>query len=127
MTSTTFITAPSSPSRSAARRRVHSPVHRPGPNYVLRRVVVGAVAIVAAAVVIAVLVAVLAGFGGVPAVASEATPASAAAAVVARPGDTLWSIAAEHRGEIGQRRYVDALVELNGGASIIAGQAIRLP
>lgn len=46
---------------------------------------------------------------------------------VARPGDTLWSIADEHRGAVDQVAYVDALVRINGGAGIVAGQSIRLP
>ncbi len=76
----------------------------------------------------AAMAATLAGFGGAPAVASEATAASpSAASHVARRGDTLWSIAGDYRGDVDQRRYVEALIELNGGTSIVAGQAVRLP
>lgn len=46
---------------------------------------------------------------------------------VASTGDTLWSIADAHRGAVERDRYVDALVELNGGTAIQAGQAVRLP
>jgi len=46
---------------------------------------------------------------------------------VARDGDTLWSIADTHRGDIGRNRFVDALVELNGGTTIHVGQAVQLP
>ncbi len=46
---------------------------------------------------------------------------------VAREGDTLWSIADPHRGDVGRDRFVDALVDLNGGTSIHIGQAVRLP
>jgi Tfp pilus assembly protein FimV len=46
---------------------------------------------------------------------------------VARPGDNLWSIAEAHRGDVGVRRYVDALIDLNGGPSIQAGQRVLLP
>ena len=42
-------------------------------------------------------------------------------------GETLWSIAADHRGDVAISRYVDTLVDLNGGASIEAGQQIVLP
>ena len=98
------------------------------PNYLARRIVVAAIALVVAAATVTMTMAVLAGFGGVPAVASEASPApSAVTAYVARPGDTLWSIAAAHRGDIDHRRYVEALIELNGGTAIAAGQAVRLP
>jgi hypothetical protein len=70
---------------------------------------------------------VLAGSGGVPASAAGATPAPVRSVVVARPGDTLWSIAERHHGAIGFDRYLDALVRLNGGPAIQAGQAITLP
>lgn len=46
---------------------------------------------------------------------------------VARSGDTLWSIADAHRGDVGRERFVDALVALNGGTSIHIGQAVHLP
>ena len=46
---------------------------------------------------------------------------------VAAPGDTLWSIAQQYRGDVGRDRYVDALIDLNGDTSIQVGQAIRLP
>ena len=46
---------------------------------------------------------------------------------VAQPGDTMWSIAEQYRGDVGQGRFVDALIAVNGGTSIQAGQAIRLP
>jgi nucleoid-associated protein YgaU len=69
----------------------------------------------------------LAGPGGVPASASGTWPAAEVSVVVARSGDTLWSIAHEHRGAVSHARYVDALVRLNGGAAIQAGQAVVLP
>lgn len=67
------------------------------------------------------------GPGGTSAGAEVHAPAPGAASVVARPGDTLWSIAAEHRGQVSIRRYVDALIDLNGGPEIQAGQRIVLP
>jgi Tfp pilus assembly protein FimV len=96
-------------------------------TYRRRRAVVG--------IVLAVLVAagavlthdVLAGSGGVPASAAASQPARARTTVTARPGDSLWSIAERHHGEVALSRYVDALVDLNGGAAIQAGQAVLLP
>ena len=70
---------------------------------------------------------VLAGSGGVPASAAESQPAHARPTITARPGDTLWSIARTHRGEVPISRFVDKLVDLNGGASIQAGQQVVLP
>ena len=70
---------------------------------------------------------VLAGSGGVPASAAESQPARTRTTVTARPGDTLWSIAERHHGEVALTRYVDTLVDLNGGAGIQAGQAVVLP
>jgi LysM repeat protein len=70
---------------------------------------------------------VLAGSGGVPASAAVSQPAQARARVVAQPGDTLWSIAGVHHGDISITRYVDALVDLNGGPSIQVGQDVVLP
>ncbi|HWL44048.1 MAG TPA: LysM peptidoglycan-binding domain-containing protein [Ilumatobacter sp.] len=99
-------------------------------TYARRRAVVGGCS---ALVVVATLVGsydLLAGSSGTPASAAASRPAGAAAtrgSVVARPGDTLWSIAEQHRGDVGIRRYVDALIDLNGGVSIQAGQRVTLP
>lgn len=98
------------------------------PNYALRRVLAAALVIAALWAAITVSAAVLAGSGGAPAAASGAQPAPAAAAVhVARAGDTLWSIAERHRGDVAHGRYVDRLIALNGGTAIVVGQAVRLP
>jgi LysM repeat protein len=70
---------------------------------------------------------VLAGSGGVPASAAVSQPAQARARVTAQAGDTLWSIAGVHHGEVSITRYVDALVDLNGGATIQVGQEVVLP
>ena len=59
---------------------------------------------------------VLAGSGGDPASAAASQPAHAPVTVVAQPGDTLWSIASAHHGEASITRYLDTLVDLNGGA-----------
>ena len=107
--------------RSAARR-----AGRPSEaTYRRRRAVVGTLLAVLVAVGLVAAHDVLAGSGGVPASAAESLPAHVV--VVARPGDTLWSIADEHRGDISISRYVDTLVDLNGGASIEAGQQVVLP
>lgn len=98
------------------------------PNYVVRRFAVGGALLVAAVATVAAADGLLAGFGGVPASASEARPATAGSTVhVAAAGESLWTIAEQHRGDIAHGRYVDALIELNGGAAIQAGQAVRLP
>lgn len=68
----------------------------------------------------------LAGSGGVPASAAGAAPTTHSVHV-ARPGDTLWAIAHEFRGELAHDRYLDALIGLNGGVGIEIGQAVRLP
>ena len=70
---------------------------------------------------------VLAGSGGVPASAAGATPAPVRRVVVAEAGDTLWSITERFHGEIGFDRYLEALINLNDGPSIQAGQTITLP
>lgn len=104
------------------------------PNFALRRAVVGLVAallVLAVAISSATAIGSLTGLGGRPAAASEAVPvisgASSASIYVAAPGDSLWSIAESHRGSIDRNRYIDALIDLNGGTAIQAGQAIRLP
>ncbi len=96
-------------------------------TYRRRRAVVGTVVAILVAVGIVLTHDVLAGSGGVPASAAVSQPARARVVVTAQPGDTLWSIAEVHRGEVGLTRYVDKLVDLNGGPSIQAGQAVLLP
>lgn len=99
-------------------------------NYALRRAVAAAlVVIVLALVAIAASssVGALLDVGGRPAAASDVAAAPIVRIHVAQPGDTLWSIAEQYRGDVGQGRFVDALIAVNGGTSIQAGQAIRLP
>ena len=96
-------------------------------TYRRRRVVVGTILAVVAACSIVLAHDVLAGSGGVPASAAASQPAHARSSIVARPGDTLWSIAEAHRGSVSINRFVDKLVDLTGGASIQAGQQIVLP
>jgi len=121
------------PSRVPAPRPVRSSTeqHSPAANYLLRRVVaavVGVCVLAAATVAVGEIVGAVSDLGGRPAAASEVTGADSAPAMhVAATGDTLWSIADRYRGEIGHARYVDALVTLNGGTDVQAGQAVRLP
>lgn len=91
-----------------------------------RRAIVGTTLAVFVAVGVVATHDVLAGSGGDPASAAVSQPAHVTS-VVARPGDTLWSIADRFRGGISISRYVDTLVDINGGASIEVGQTILLP
>jgi hypothetical protein len=71
----------------------------------------------------------LTGPGGVPASAAGAgrEPIGPGTVVQAHPGDSLWSIAEAHRGDVPIRRYVEVLIDLNGGTVIEVGQLVRLP
>lgn len=102
------------------------------PNYAARRI--GALFVAVSAVMAGVWMVEQAadGFGGTPVVAADSlvesgTQDAVAHVHVARDGDSLWSIADEHRGGVDRDRYVDALVTLNGGTAVALGQAIRLP
>jgi Tfp pilus assembly protein FimV len=103
-------------------------------HYGLRRAV-AVVLVVMVAALLAVAVTSIAGalvdVGGRPAAASDIVSGGVASPIVrvhvAEPGDTLWSIADRYRGDVGRGRFVDALVDLNGGAGIQIGQAVRLP
>jgi hypothetical protein len=96
-------------------------------TYRRRRAVVGTVLAVFVACGLVLTHDVLAGSGGVPASAAASQPAHVRGTVTAQPGDTLWSLAATRHGDVPITRYVDKLVDLNGGASIRAGQAVILP
>jgi hypothetical protein len=102
-------------------------------DYGIRRAVAAVIAVLLVAVVaiaVSIVAGALADVGGRPAAASDAAAAPASPIVrihVAQPGDTLWSIADRYRGDVGQGRFVDALIDLNGGTVIQVGQAIRLP
>lgn len=121
--------------RVASARRVPTVVATARPNYAARRVGAVAIVVLAALVLVVLFQSVLASFSGQPAQAAEALPAVAAASAdeiappahVAQPGDTLWSIADEYRGDVGRDQYVDALVRLNGGTVVVVGQAVALP
>ncbi|MEM8619316.1 MAG: LysM domain-containing protein [Actinomycetota bacterium] len=99
-----------------------------GPNYARRRLVAATLAVVVLLAVGSVAMS-LTGFGSQPAVASETGSAAAFATRthLAQPGDTLWSIAAEHRAATDIVSYVDRLIDLNGGTRIDIGQAVLLP
>lgn len=122
---TTTRTTPNAPAHMA-RRQLPSP--RPSAaTYRRRRVVVGTLLAVLVAVGVVAAHDVLAGSGGDPASAAVSLPAQARIHVVAQPGDTLWSIASAHHGDISITRYVDTMVDLNGGPTIQAGQEVVLP
>ena len=103
------------------------PVRPSAATYRRRRVVVGTTLAVLVAAGAVSAHDVLAGSGGVPASAAVSLPAQARTRVVVQPGDTLWSIASAHRGDISITRYVDTLVRLNGGPTIQVGQEVVLP
>jgi nucleoid-associated protein YgaU len=56
-----------------------------------------------------------------------ADPVGYTPSYVVRPGDTLWEIAERLYPTADVARIVDALVSLNGSASIEAGQTLNLP
>ena len=102
----------------------------PQANYVLRRAVAGLLAVLVVAVravAVSASVGVLLDVDARPASASDAAASPGPRLHVAQPGDTLWSIAEQYRGDVGQRRFVDALIDANGGTAIQVGQAVRLP
>jgi hypothetical protein len=116
--------------RTAGQFHVHLPVagfaSRPGTRSTYRRRRVGALTFVVALVlsVGSVTQHGLADRGGdpasVPAIGRSVT-------YVAQPGDTLWNIAQMLYPGSDITLVVDALVTLNGGASIQAGQRLLLP
>ncbi len=116
------------PDRFVEVRRVDAgPRRTSAATYRRRRAVAGVVLAVLVALTIVAGHDVLAGSGGVPASAASSQPAHVPATVIAQPGDNLWSIAAAHHGQSSITAYLDALVDLNGGATIEVGQTIVLP
>jgi hypothetical protein len=72
--------------------------------------------------------AALTGPGSGPASAAGAGTGTAPRTVRAERGDSLWSIAVDHHGSVDINRYVDKLIDLNGGRTgIEAGQLVRIP
>jgi hypothetical protein len=104
-----------------------SPDRTPTPaTYRRRRAIAGL--LVAGAVGCGVLAGnAVTGPGGVPASAAGTGTLQAPRAVPARAGDSLWSLAEDYRGGVPIARYVEALISLNGGTRIEAGQIVRLP
>jgi LysM repeat protein len=106
--------------------RHHTPVRD---VYVRRRIAVALAAMISLLLVLGGVVVAgraLAGRGGVPASAPAAQPVQSAPYVV-QPGDTLWSIAQQFRGERSLTGYLDALVQANSGPDIEVGQRLVLP
>lgn len=97
--------------------------------FLRRRLLVSLVLVAVAAVIWLGAGNVLANRGGDPASASTVRPAVAATAqqYVAQPGDTMWSIALRFRGTASQADYLDALLQINGGAALRVGQTLTLP
>ena len=126
-TTLTYRDHPPHPSHGVARVRTHRNAPVSPRTYARRRAVVGGVSAMLAALTLVGGYDLLAGSSGAPASAAVSRPGATSDSVVARPGDNLWSIAEAHRGDVGVRRYVDALIDLNGGPSIQAGQRVLLP
>ena len=108
----------------------HPPIEHRRPTratYRRRRMAVAALTAVLVGVGVQVGSGVLSGPGGVPASATGAATAPAPRHVRAARGDSLWSIAERYHGHVSLTYYVDALIQLNGGTSIVAGQLVRLP
>lgn len=123
------------PRRDGARRcvavssRPVRPARRRHPEavYRRRRMVVGVVTAALVAITIVLAIDVLAGSSGVPASAVSGQPAPGRSVTIARPGDSLWSLAETYRGDVSVTAYVEALISLNDGPTIEAGQRIVLP
>jgi hypothetical protein len=111
------------------RARVDRPRRRAAARFRRRRraAAVAVAGLVGAGVLVADTL--LTGPGGVPASAAGAATDHVGRGMVVRahPGDSLWSIAEEHSGEIPIQRYVEVLIDLNGGTRIEVGQLVRLP
>jgi len=95
--------------------------------YRRRRRMVGLVVAVAVTVLSLGAQAALTDPGSGPASAAGIGTATLSRSVRAEAGDSLWSIADEHHGDVDITRYLDKLIELNDGTGIQAGQLVRLP
>lgn len=100
--------------------------------YRRRRLLAGTLAVASLSLAGWATCSVLAGPGGEPASASGASPAPAMTAI-ARPGDTLWSIAERAYQRDASpvampfAHYVDLLVQRNGGTELAPGDVVLLP
>lgn len=114
--------------RTASRRAApHRPAERAAVAVIhLRRRVVAALAFTGTMLLLWLGAGtVLANRGDDPASVSPVRPG---ATHIAQPGESLWTIAEEHRGATDIVVYVEQLIDLNGGeAGIQVGQAVRLP
>lgn len=111
----------------ALRTTVFEPVRPTRATYRRRRAVAGTITVLIVTGAAQLGTSVLSGPGGVPASATGAATATVARHVRAERGDSMWSIAERFRGDVGVQRYVEALIDLNGGTAITAGQLVRLP
>ena len=103
-------------------------------NFAIRRTVAALLVVILLAICAisaSAMIGAISGVGGRPAAASDSASGAAGAPIprvhVAEAGDTLWSIANRYRGGVDQDRFVDALIDVNGGTLIQVGQAVRLP
>lgn len=104
-----------------------SVIHPTAAVYRRRRLVAAGLAAMVCAVFVATVWVVAGALGGGPLTAPEAPSAPAAIAattVIVQPGDTLWSIARRLQPEGDVRGLVDQLAEVNGSASLRAGQSL---
>ena len=106
---------------------VRSMVRPVVPNYALRRALVGVTAVVALAVGLVAAIGMAAGVSGSTASAASAVDVESPSVHVAQAGDTMWSIANTYRGDVDRGRYIDALIDINGGVDVQAGAAVLLP
>ena len=109
-----------------------TPRYLPTPvDYRRRRAVAGALAAGVLAIAGLVVADVLLGPGDVPASAAGTRSLAPRRTVVARPGDSLWSLAeAEYRRserEASFSDYVAEMVDLNDGSHIEVGERVLLP
>lgn len=114
------------PARFAAPQTPRAAQQHTSVVYIRRRVLVSLVLAAVVAVVWLGAGSVVANRGGDPASASAVRP-TATVTYVVQAGDSMWSIAAAHRGGHSQVDYVDMLIDANGGSSIEPGQQLILP
>lgn len=107
-------------------RRIDRARRRPSAA-VYRRRRFGAAAVAAVALFGLGTVATGLGGGSSAAIASHASAGPEPFTVIAQPGDTLWALAHRYRGDVDHGRFLEALIALNGSASVRVGQAVLVP